>query len=288
MAWQRNIPFGYDIRGGQLITHPQESEAVKSIFSLYLAGLSYSKIAGEMMRRGISYHKHTPDWNKHMVKRILENRRYLGADDYPPLVSEEDYLSAQRRKKDKTTYAPSPAVVEPIREKCRCGVCGAPMMRDTKTHGRARWCCENSACGNRLAIPDEELRARVLERLSALARAPHLRRLNRSDAGKALSMEPIRLENEINHEFNRADANPEYLRVLILACTVEKYNELPDLTPRHRVEQLLERLEGDPADEAALQSLLTEAVHTVRIGRNGTITLALTDGQIFERTEETL
>ena len=91
MAWQRKTPFGYMIQNGEIIRHPQESGAVRDIFARYLLGESYSQIAGEMERLGIRYHQHTPQWNKHMVKRILENERYLGAGGYPRLVEDRDF-----------------------------------------------------------------------------------------------------------------------------------------------------------------------------------------------------
>ena len=93
MAWQRKIPFGYEIRGGQLRPHPQEGDAVRYIFGQYLAGASLLTIAEGMTGRGPRYHQHTPEWNKHMVKRVLENARYTGADGYPPLVSGEDFAA---------------------------------------------------------------------------------------------------------------------------------------------------------------------------------------------------
>lgn len=283
MAWQRKTPFGYTIQAGRLSACPTEAETVKSIYALYLDGLSYSKISEEMMRRGVHYHKHTTEWNKHMVKRILENQKYLGADGYPRLVSDEDFLSAQLLRGEKNTYAPCPSYVEPIREKCRCALCGARMVRDTKSQGRPRWRCESKACGARLPIRDEALRDAVAERLRALALHPHLLRL--PEAGRETSLEPVRLQNEINHEFNRADASPEYLRVLILACFTEKYNELADPTPAHRLSLLRERLEEGPADEETLRELFHQAVGAVRVGPGGRIALELTDGHIFESEE---
>ena len=73
MAWQRKIPFGYAIRNGKEEIHPTEAQAVRDIFRAYLSGHSYSQIAREMERQGVKYHQHTDQWNKHMVKRILEN-----------------------------------------------------------------------------------------------------------------------------------------------------------------------------------------------------------------------
>lgn len=281
MAWQRKTPFGYTIQGDALTACPTEAEAVKSIYALYLSGLSYSKIAEEMTRRGIHYHAHTPEWNKHMVKRILENQKYLGAGGYPRLIGDKDFLAAQHLREDKNTYAPCPALIKPIREKCRCGACGARMIRDTRSHGRPRWRCENDACGNRRCLPDEDLRAAVAEQLRELAQAPRLLRL--PALRRETSLEPVRLQNEINHELNQVEASPEYLKVLILACAAEKYNELSDPTPQYRLRRLRERLEDGPADEETLRELFDQAVRSVRIGQSGAITLELTDGQIFER-----
>lgn len=97
MAWQRKIPFGYQVQNGRINCHPEEAELVRAIFSRYLLGGSYSQIADEMARQGVRYHQHTAQWNKHMVKRILENERYLGMDGYPQLVTDEEFLAVRLR-----------------------------------------------------------------------------------------------------------------------------------------------------------------------------------------------
>ena len=106
MAWQRKTPFGYTIQNGEIIRHPDESGAVRGIFTRYLQGESYSRIAGEMERLGTRYHQHTPQWNKHMVKRILENERYLGTEEYPRLIEDQDFLNVRLRREMQTTYSP--------------------------------------------------------------------------------------------------------------------------------------------------------------------------------------
>lgn len=88
MAWQRKIPFGYQVRNGMDQLPSGEAELVKGyLLPLSLLGGSYSQIADEMTQQGVRYHQHTAQWNKHMVKRILENERYLGMDGYPQLVT---------------------------------------------------------------------------------------------------------------------------------------------------------------------------------------------------------
>ena len=95
MAWQRKTPFGYMVRGGETVPCPTEADAVQNIFTRYLAGASFGRIAEEMSRGNIPYHQHTSQWNKHMVKRILENGKYLGTGIYPRLISDEEFLAAQ-------------------------------------------------------------------------------------------------------------------------------------------------------------------------------------------------
>jgi hypothetical protein len=94
MAGNRYLPFGYRIKQGEIIPHPEEAACVLEIFSSYIEGSSYARIARKMQERGVQYHKGTAVWNKHMVKRMLENERYAGEDGYPAIVSREQYEKA--------------------------------------------------------------------------------------------------------------------------------------------------------------------------------------------------
>ena len=116
MAWQRKTPFGYQIQNGRITCHPEEAESVRYIFSHYLLGSSYNQIADEMAQQGVRYHQHTAQWNKHMVKRILENERYLGLDGYPRLIADEEFLAVRLRRGEQNTYAPCPSEILPIRD----------------------------------------------------------------------------------------------------------------------------------------------------------------------------
>ena len=139
MAWQRKIPFGYMIRDGLIRPHPQEAKAVRYIFSQYLTGASLLTIAVDMTRQGVRYHRHTAEWNKHMVKRILENTKYIGDSNYPRLVADEDFTAAQHQRTQRNTYAPLPAPIQPIKSKAMCGLCKAKLIRDNHSHGLAYW-----------------------------------------------------------------------------------------------------------------------------------------------------
>lgn len=266
MAWQRKIPFGYMIQNGETARHPDEGKAVRDIFSQYLLGGSYSQIASEMERQGVRYHQHTTQWNKHMVKRILENPKYLGGDGYPRIVTDEDFLAVRLRREEQATYAPCPADLAPVRGKVACMVCGARMARDTKNRGRPRWHCQNPECGQSLYIGDGELLSQVRKQIRLLA----LSDVRAKDpAPPAPSLDAVRIGNELNLCFNRADINHDYMKTLIFAAAAERYSEIPDPCPRYRLEKLIRQVRDNPEDENTLWAFFDEAADRVRIGRGG-------------------
>lgn len=259
MTWQRKIPFGYAMEKGTLTRCEAEAAAVQAIYAMYQSGSSYSQIASEMERRDIPYHTHTPQWNKHMVKRILENPRYLGKDGFPRLISDEDYRAADRQRAGKTDYAPCPASIPPIRKKAVCSLCGALMHRDTKSR-RPRWICQAPDCGHHSYIADGDLQEQVELLLQRLAREPQ--RLDHTPKLKvaAPSVDALRIQNELTHALNRGETDVEYVKAMIFAAAAERYNDLPDPVPYYRLERLRQRLEQRPPDENDLRELFESMV----------------------------
>lgn len=286
MAWQRKIPFGYMIRNGKADYHPVEADAVKRIYQMYLDGLSYQQIANEMERQGVKYHQHTDRWNKHMVKRMLENETYLGAGMYPRLITSEVFMKARLQRAGKASGIPCPDHIAPIRRKAVCACCGAAMARDTKAHGVPRWRCENPDCGQTVRVDDPALRDSLTQRLQELAAKPSL--LIPPDTGRqdSLSMDAIRIQNELNLAFNRGAESAELIRALIFAAAAESYSAIPDPTPGYRLERLRERLDAGPADEPALRELMDTAVRAIRLGQGGVLELELINGTIFASDRE--
>lgn len=281
MAWERKTPFGYMICNGETMACAVEADAVRSIYISYLAGASYAKIAEEMSQGTVPYHQHTSQWNKHMVKRILENGKYLGTDIYPQLVSDEDFLAVQLQREKKNTGAPCPASLNPIREKAVCAVCGGKITRDTRNHGHPRWVCGNRECGAIVRINDDALQECVTEQLRQLAAAPVLLTPPNTPEEAAPSADVTRIQNELNLSFNRIDINTDYMKTLIFAIAAERYAILPDPTLSHELAVLRKRLEQNPASEVELRELLAIVVKHIHIGGHDCIELELINGKII-------
>ncbi|ETA81693.1 recombinase family protein [Youngiibacter fragilis] len=282
MAWQRKIPFGYTMKQGEIQCSPTESAAVKEIFRLYADGMAYSKIAAEMMRRGLRYHSRTAEWNKHMVKRILENERYLGEKEYPPILEPEAFLRAQLVRGGKNTHTPCPDYIRPIREKAVCGMCGGRMLRDTRAEGKPRWYCEKDGCANRRYIEDEDIRTALSERLDVLARTPNLLDWPLPQNTDEPTLEAVRIRNEVIRELNKAEPGAEYTKMLILACAAEQYSGLPDATPYYQIRRLRNKIGGQPMDEILREEIFRTAVQEVHFTADGGLRLRLINGKTLE------
>lgn len=163
-------PFGYRLEGGALVVHPQEAEAVRSIFHRFLAGEGCEKIAEYLNTIEVPKRYDGPRWHHGMVRYILRNERYTGnailqkrytTDTFPrqkkqnhgvvpqyavtgsnpPIISQETFDAAQalieRRYKTVTT---AKAQGLPLAQKVICGHCGTA-FRKKLCHGKQYWTC---------------------------------------------------------------------------------------------------------------------------------------------------
>ena len=96
----RKLPFGYQMRMGEIIRNEPEAKAVQDIFLQYTLGASLKEIAAQMSKTGSTYDEGKL-WNKNMVARILENAKYTGADNYPELVDIKLFEAAAEKRQTK-------------------------------------------------------------------------------------------------------------------------------------------------------------------------------------------
>lgn len=284
MAWQRTIAFGYRMCQGEIICDPTEAEAVKDIFARYLRGESLHHIAEAMESQGIRYHERTEQWNKNMIKRVLENSHYHGDEQYPSIISKEKYHAAQEQKKDNNVYVPC-AISGNIRSKVVCGRCGAKLNRVRKIRKISKWECENLDCSRIINISDEQLNAVISSLMDVLVHTP-CALTARIPIQPTQSSSAQRIANELTNAFNRGTESVEYLRTLVLACAAERYNELPDCSIQYKTDRLRQRLETGERSEAIWQELFNTAVRSIRITDSNNIVLELVNGQLIRKEED--
>lgn len=101
---KRRILYGYVIQDGELTVVPEEAKVVRQIFKAYLAGSSYQGITDKLNVEQIPYSVEKPQWDKHKIKRMLENCHYIGKSEYPPIISPETFELVQQLIQSKTTH----------------------------------------------------------------------------------------------------------------------------------------------------------------------------------------
>ena len=96
----RKQPFGYKMERGTVVIQTSEAEVVQWIYERYNQGDSYAALVCQLKEQPVPY---MPGklWNKNMVARILEDERYIGAQDYPMIIEKAsaDYASIKRKTK---------------------------------------------------------------------------------------------------------------------------------------------------------------------------------------------
>ncbi len=217
----RKILYGYHIQYGELAVIPQEAVVVRRIATLYLNGLSYQKISDILNHDAIPFSAEAPLWNKHKVKRLLENPRYTGADGYPAVMDRDDFDTIQSIIREKTSnYTKAedrPA--QRLKEYLRCGSChgrllgvGGKGQRRNTLYLR----CEH--CSTLVTLPDAGLMDEV-SRQMAEHDAPAVETYTPS-------ADTVRLTNAINRGLEHPD-KPEDTVSLILQGVSARYDCCP-------------------------------------------------------------
>ena len=96
----RKLPFGYQMRMGEIVRNEPEAKAVQDIFLQYTLGASLREIAEQMSKTDPTYDE-GKSWNKNMIARILENSKYTGVDSYPKLVDIKLFEAAAEKRPTK-------------------------------------------------------------------------------------------------------------------------------------------------------------------------------------------
>lgn len=113
----RKHPFGYTMQRGRYVICNSEADTIRSIFTMYAHGRSFSEIANALIIRSVAYSNECL-WNKNIIARILEDSRYIGRNGYPPIVSEQEFYSAARIRKAKVQSDIRTAAQKVLRKKC--------------------------------------------------------------------------------------------------------------------------------------------------------------------------
>ena len=292
MKKNRNIPFGYTMQKGEIIAEPTESQAVKDIFKLYLDGNSMSEIARQMSISQISYNGITFDWNKNMVKRILENEKYLGKDVYPVLIDSETYYHANARKKSKATSVNEISEeLKIIRSLTYCTECGHRLSRIGGNTQTDKWDCRNPECSRlNYRLTDNMIKDILLHILNAVIANPDLLDTDSEISGYTPNIKVKCQQNELNRLMDNPEIDSEKVKTEILRLAELKYDCCTYDESPQKTEYLKELFSGKEQLNIIDYDLLKSCVSRILIGHFYTVEIEFINGvtikNIMERTDK--
>ena len=275
----RTIPFGYQYENGILAINPPEAHTVQKVFAAYLSGEPLSKIASRLTAKLVEYLPGCWHWDKARVKRILDNDRYIGAGNFPQLISEKQFQMAHQKKESANTNR------QPVNEDIKlfkgltyCHHCGSPMVRrmDSRMEHPVTWKCPQ--CGYFLPLPDEEFKKRVFLLQKKLADNPLLAEKEENEI-PVTSMETRRLTNEIFRKLDSGNFSEDELVTLALQCAAKNYEAIT--SAQHITDRLTATLLHAGSLSAFDRELFQRTVSEIHLTRKGEILLKLQNGVII-------
>ena len=277
---------------GEIIAEPTVNQAVKDIFKLYLDGKSMSEIARQMSISQISYNGITFDWNKNMVKRILENEKYLGKDGYPVLIDNETFNHANARKKSKATSVNEISEeLKIIRSLTYCKECGHRLSRIGGNTQTDKWDCRNIECSRfNYRLTDNMIKDILLHILNAVIANPDLLDTDSEISAYTTNIKVKCQQNEINRLMDNPEIDSEKVKTEILRLAELKYDCCTYDESPQKTEYLKELLSDREQLNIIDYDLLKSCVSRILIGHFYTIEIEFINGvtikNITERTDK--
>lgn len=270
----RIIPYGYRIEDGKITICQEEAAIVKEIYEKRAAGTILSQIASSLNDRGISFYGEH-GWDKHKVKRVLENDKYLGVAGYPAILDQQ----AVERARSFQYYAQVNRCCHPsvhlLKSRIICAKCDSKMIREIQRKRRQPviWVCQS--CGSMLPLTDELLLQAILESHRELNNG-----LLEKNSGSPFPLPTPPnlklLEDRLHRQLHQRNADVQDTLSLIREWAAEKYEALKDEAADHteRLAAILEAARLKEYDDALTERI----VRNIILAETGAITVRYING----------
>ena len=246
----RKQPFGYRMELGVIVRHPQEAPLVEQIFRQYLSGVSYNTLVADLRRQLVPYDEGKV-WNKNMLARILEDKRYTGEGGYPAIIPVEALAKASEKRSAKQQPSQQTEAQKVLRR----------------------------LCGHRVTGQTEQ---QVLNLLNRLAGKPE--RITMPHAKESPQSNQWQLQRELDAVMSQQPIDEDAAQKLILSIAAAQYgavgNEEYETARLQRV-----FAQAQPMTELDAE-LLQSTVSAIQVYGDGSLDLCLKNNQVIGGSTE--
>lgn len=286
----RLIPFGYEIVDGDIRIVKREEDVVRNVYALYIQGLTLLEIASRLNMLPISYANDGRAWDKHIVKRMLDNPKYKGDKGYPVIISEEvAKLAAEcKERKGHQINEEDKKRLDAYREKISCGICGGKMIRQhagSGTKSRMYWKCSDSLCaGHRQTFNEKRLNRYVAEFLNEMSEDISIVETNATkDYERDTTV--IQAQNEMNAMLENPATEIETAIEGILNLASVKFKRCKAGDNTALTEKMKEYMAIYPKQEMPDGNIMEKVIRRILMYPNRRLKIELLNGKEFERGE---
>lgn len=282
----RYIAFGYEITGGKIAVIDSEKEIVENIFGMYINQKPLSEIANRMNSAGVSYNNDGRSWNKNIIKRIIENRKYLGEDGYPTIIPQSTFEHANRTKEEKVVLQTDDSKQKHTfyHELLVCTSCGGKLTRysGSKIAGETAfyWKCRNTGCNGK-AINEKKLDKMITDLINELIENPIFTD-EHTEQSKEQGIEEIRLTNEMQNAIS--DNTAELQNVIDSICKIAEIHF--NACESQDYEAINRKIQKELSIRARLEKpdirLIKWMVKKIRVSPEKTIEMMLINGHLMK------
>lgn len=277
------------MQNGVIVIHLKEANIVKQIFNQYLNGKNLKNIAEKLTENQIEFLPGEYYWNKSRIKRMIEDKRYIGGDNYPAIIDKDTFQRANVEKNNRIRNI-NPVITaekKSLTNKVICSNCGRRLFHntDSRLKNSEKWFCKNEDCKFSVHMTVAELEHEVTEILNLLISQPKLVEYEETDTSAESSIEIIRMENEIERQLEYIDFNKNEIQNMILQCVAKKYDAYKGV--RHITDRLKADFEKSSPLSAFNAELFDRTVSAITIDKDKKVCLKLKNNKII-RKEMTL
>ncbi len=281
----RYVSFGYEITDGKCAVIDSEKKIVENIFGLYLNGKSFSEISDRMNEAGVPYNNDGRLWNKNIIKRVIENRRYIGEKGFPQIITNETFNAAEKIRLSKFT-APGEtrkALLDFYREHLVCGRCGMNLRR--YTCGRyignkivSYRKCQNELCNESKSSVNEDILDLAVSKVlnDLIDDYKKIEGVNETEPKQ--NIEIARLESELADDMEKMTVDIEKAVQKITELAEARFNNAPECDYSAIDERIKKELSIHPKSETPDSKLLEDTVKRIAYLSNGTVEIELING----------
>jgi len=281
----RMISYGYGMRDGKLSVIEAEAEIVRRIFFEYIDGKRLDEIAEELTRESVEFFLGNCEWNKSRIKRILDNDKYIGAEGYPQIIDDDDFIYAGQLKDSKGAKKMHfEEHIEYLRNnKVTCSQCGGNFRRVSKWRSREKWMCRQG-CKNDIYVDDNVLFSAIFEIVKMVSEKPEI--IMPIEEDKANSLEVRRCTSEVNRIFS--EKNPVFSagKKLIFHLAETKFEMYDEKAPDVYTDMIIADCERVVEQERIDRAFMEKYCDTISVDEKGFVTIRFINGVELSNSKE--